>query len=159
MEFLLLFSFFSSQLKYILSSHSSLRSLISHQIIPICKYTSAFSSPFISSFDWGLFEGLDVCPTYSFQVITTSCLTGQPCPFLPTVIKIRLLPTCKAVLLCHLASLSSLCPREILDFRSVDLLLWALCLIPVRRLSTNPDSLTPAAFILYLTKFASWPLL
>lgn len=113
-EFLLLFSFFSpSQLNYTLSLHSSLRSLIPHQIIPICKYTSAFSFPFISSFDWGLFEGLNcvlniLFPKNHCQLPYRSVLSLSSC----SQLKHTYCPHAKAVLLCHIASLFCLYPKE-----------------------------------------------
>lgn len=159
-EFLLLFSFFSpSQLNYTQSLHSSLRSLIPHQIIPICKYTSAFSFPFISNFDWGLFEGLNcvlniLFPKNHCQLPYRSVLSLSSC----SQLKHTYCPHAKAVLLCHIASLFCLYPEENTCFRNADLLLWALCLTSVRMLSTDPDSLTPAAFLPCLTELASCPL-
>ena len=111
--FELLFSFSN----YTPSSHSSLRSLILHQIVTICKCTSACSSPSFSSFDWRLFEGLNCVSNLLFlnnhhQLSCRSLLSLSFCSQLT-----HLLSTHKAVLLCHLASLSSFNPKQNAGFR------------------------------------------
>lgn len=101
---------------------------------------------------------LIVCQTYSFQIITTSCLTAVfPLSF-GSQLKHICCPHTKAILFCHFSSLFFASKRKSF-IAETQICSYGLCLTSVQRLTTNPNSLMPAAFLPYLAKLHSLPFL